>query len=122
MRLSGPLTLFFDLDPLVSLGTILATWALKPSLLISLAVMLMVLFMGRFFCGFICPLGALNHFFTQAVRKRPLSEKARLNRPTASQRLKYYFLILFLVSALFGSHQAGLLDPLSFLFRGLARD
>ena len=119
LRLSAPVSLFFDLDPLVSLGTMLSSWSLKPSLLISLAVLLGVLFMGRFFCGFICPLGALSQFFTWLGRKKRLPDKARLNQPGDSQRLKYYLLFFFLLAALLGSEQAGLLDPLSFLFRGL---
>ncbi|MFH1092147.1 MAG: 4Fe-4S dicluster domain-containing protein [Pseudomonadota bacterium] len=119
LRLSSPVTLFFDLDPLVSLGVILSTWTLKSSLLLSLAVILLVILLGRFFCGFVCPFGALHQLFTQAWQKRRLSEKSRLNRPGPSQRLKYYLLAFFLLAALLGSNQAGLLDPLSFLFRGL---
>ncbi|MBU2547757.1 MAG: 4Fe-4S dicluster domain-containing protein [Proteobacteria bacterium] len=119
LRLSAPVTWFFDLDPLVGLGTMLSTWALKPTLLISLAVLLAVLLMGRFFCGFVCPFGALHQFVTMVGRKKSLAEKTRLNQPDSSQHLKYYLLILFLAAALLGSDQAGLLDPLSFLYRGL---
>jgi len=119
LRLPAPVTFFFDLDPLVGLGTMISTWTLKPALILSLAVLLGVLVMGRFFCGFVCPFGALNHFFTQKPRRKNRAEKAGLNRPGPDRRVKYYLLLLFLLAALLGSNQTGLLDPISFLFRSL---
>ncbi len=119
LRLSAPVTFFFDLDPLAALGTMLSTWSLKPTLLISLAVLLAALVMGRIFCGFICPFGALHQFCTWLDRRRKKSVRAVLNQPSPSARWKYFLLLFFLGAALLGSHQAGWLDPLSFFFRGL---
>ena len=119
MRLSAPVSFFFELDPLAGLGTMVSTWTLKPALIISLIVLLAAVFLGRVFCGFACPFGAFNQLLTQAAPKRKLSEKAKLNRPGPGRRLKYYLLFFFLAAAALGSNQAGLLDPLSFFYRGL---
>lgn len=120
LRLSSPVSLFFDFDPLVGLSTMLSGWTLKPSLLISLAVLLGVIFLGRFFCGFICPFGAFNQVFVQTGRKDQLKDKAARNKPASGQKLKYYLLAFVLLAAVLGSNQSGLLDPISFMYRGLA--
>ncbi|MEW6263662.1 MAG: 4Fe-4S dicluster domain-containing protein [Thermodesulfobacteriota bacterium] len=119
LRLSGPISLFFDLDPLVSLGAMFSSWTLKPSLLLALAVLVPVLMLGRFFCGFVCPFGALNQVCSQAGRQGRLAEKTAANQPSLNQRYKYFILIFLLGAALLGSNQTGWLDPLAFLFRGL---
>ncbi|MEW5723131.1 MAG: 4Fe-4S dicluster domain-containing protein [Thermodesulfobacteriota bacterium] len=119
LRLSAPVSLFFDLDPLAAVGTMLSARTLKTSLALSLALLLTVMVLGRFFCGFICPFGAANHLFTQAGRRLKLARKIALNQPRPSRRIKYYLLVLLVLAAAAGSNQTGLLDPLSFLYRGL---
>lgn len=119
LRLSSPVTFFFDLDPLVSLGSMLATWSLKPPLILSLLVLLAVILMGQVFCGFVCPFGALNQLVNRFGAKRRSLDRTLRNQSRPSHRIKYYLLALCLLAALLGSNQTGLLDPLSFLFRGL---
>ena len=120
LRLSSPVTLFFDLDPLTAVGTMLSARALKPGLALSLAVLLPVLLVGRFFCGFICPFGALHQLMTHwGSKARKRSANDRLNRPGPAQKIKYALLFGLGAAALLGSNQFGLLDPLAFLFRGL---
>ena len=60
---SGGVNLFLQADPLAAAVNALATGALYRGLLWSLAILIPTLFLGRFFCGWICPLGTLNHFF-----------------------------------------------------------
>lgn len=120
LRLSAPIGLFFDLDPLVAIGTMLASWTLKPTLFISLAVLIATMLLGRFFCGFICPFGTLHQFFSWLGQRRRVAEREILNRPSPAHKLKYWLLIGFLGASLVGSDLAGLMDPFSLLFRGLA--
>jgi polyferredoxin len=63
IRLPYPVQLFFQLDPLVAISNALASRALYHGLVWSLVVLIPTFFLGRFFCGWVCPLGTLNHLF-----------------------------------------------------------
>ncbi|MBL8025389.1 MAG: 4Fe-4S binding protein, partial [Fibrobacteres bacterium] len=58
---------FLRLDPLVALVAVLASHTVAFSLVGALVILLLTIFLGRFFCGYICPLGTLidftNHLF-----------------------------------------------------------
>src|SRR5690349_15372804 len=56
IRLPYPVGLFFRLDPLVALSNALGSHALYRGLLASLVILIPTMFLGRFFCGWICPL------------------------------------------------------------------
>ena len=120
IRLPYPVSIFLQADPLVAISNALATRALYQGLLWSLVILLPTLFLGRFFCGWICPLGTLNHFFSswKSERKRGLA-RIQSNRYQRWQTLKYYILIAVLVAALFGSEILGILDPISLTVRSL---
>ena len=120
VRLPYPVSIFLQSDPLVSLANVLSTGALYKGLLWSLTIIIPTLFLGRFFCGWICPLGTLNHFFSnlKSERKRG-KQRIESNRYKRWQTLKYYFLIALLVSALFGSQFLFILDPISLTVRSL---
>ena len=63
IHLRAPVRLFFEWDPLVAVVNALAGHALYRGLLWSLLILVPTLFLGRFFCGWICPMGTLQHFF-----------------------------------------------------------
>ncbi len=121
IHLRYPVRWFLDFDPLLALTNALSARALYRGLLWALVIIIPTLFLGRFFCGWICPLGTLHHFFSdiRSERKRGRT-RLELNRYRRWQTLKYYLLIAFLLAALFGSGVAGLLDPLSLMLRSLA--
>ena len=73
IHLRAPVRLFFQLDPLVALTNALAGHALYRGLLWSLVILIPTLFLGRFFCGWICPMGTLQH----CVRQPALGNQAR---------------------------------------------
>ena len=104
---------FFHFDPLWLLMQPLAGKLLKAFLLALIPVVLTFIF-GRFFCGWVCPLGTLQQFFTWLKKSQPAS-KQRVNRPAL--RIKYFILIAVVVASLFGTQLAGWLDPFSFLTR-----
>ncbi|MBZ5515883.1 MAG: 4Fe-4S binding protein [Acidobacteriia bacterium] len=120
IRLPYPVNIFLQADPLAAIVNVLASRALYKGLLWSLVIIIPTLFLGRFFCGWICPLGTLNHFFSswKSEHKRG---RARIesNRYKRWQTLKYYILTAVLIAALLGSAIAGLFDPISFLVRSL---
>ena len=115
-----PINWFLSLDPLTALTTMLATGTLYSSLLWALAAVVLTAALGRFFCGFACPLGTLNQFTGWASRLGSVREdriKANANHPL--QGFKYLILAFFLVCAAFGSVQTGILDPLPLLHRSI---
>lgn len=120
LQLTSPVALFFQLDPLVMISNALASRALYHGLLWSLLILIPTFFLGRFFCGWICPLGTLNHFFgslkSESKRGKQLIES---NRYKSWQATKYYILLVVLVAALFGTGLVGWLDPFSVLTRSL---
>lgn len=120
IRLPYPVGLFFRLDPLVAISNALARHALYRGLLWSLVILIPTMFLGRFFCGWICPLGSIHHFFSsfRSDRKRG-KQLIESNRYKRWQTTKYYLLIVALVAALMGTGIVGWLDPFSFLVRSL---
>lgn len=120
-RLPYPVRWFLELDPLIALGSALASHALYRGLLWSLAILIPTLFLGRFFCGWICPLGTVHHWISGFRSKSKLgARRIESNRYQRWQELKYYLLGALLVAALLGSGIYGLLDPISLLVRSLA--
>lgn len=120
LRLLYPVNLFFRLDPLVALSNALASRALYHGLLWSLFILIPTIFLGRFFCGWICPLGSIHHFFggLKSERKRG-KQLIESNRYKRWQSTKYYLLVAGLVAAVVGSGIVGWLDPFSLLVRSL---
>src|SRR5271166_5108632 len=118
IHLRAPVRLFFELDPLVALVNALASHALYRGLLWSLLILLPTLFLGRFFCGWICPMGTLQHFVgnmpSEAKRGK---QRIEANRYKRWQTGKYVVLIAGLVAAFFGSAVIGWIDPFSLLVR-----
>jgi polyferredoxin/formate hydrogenlyase subunit 6/NADH:ubiquinone oxidoreductase subunit I len=114
-----------EIDPLISLATAITTHTVYKGLLWSLIILIPTVFVGRFFCNWMCPYGTLHQFvgwvFGGAKPRSHGATKPRReespNRYRASQRLKYYVLVAMLVAALFGTLQIGLLDPICLLYR-----
>ena len=113
-------TIFLLSDPLIAISNALASHALYRGLLWSLVILIPTFFLGRFFCGWICPLGSLNHFFSslKSEKKRGL-RLIDSNRYKPWQTLKYYVLAPLLVAAALGGAVLTVVDPISLLFRSL---
>jgi polyferredoxin len=121
LRLPYPVSIFLEADPLAAAANALASGALYRGLLWSLVIIVPTLLLGRFFCGWICPLGTLNHWVSSFKSEK--KRGARLiesNRYKRWQAWKYYLLIGVLASAVLGSGIAGWLDPISLTVRSLA--
>ncbi|MDD2582084.1 MAG: 4Fe-4S binding protein [Desulfuromonadaceae bacterium] len=110
--LNAAVNTFFRVDPLVLFSYLLAakswTWLLFPAVLMVLAT----LALGRFFCGWICPLGTILDLLTARIRKTGPVMALKGNT-------KYWLLLPLLFASLFNLNLAGLLDPIAILLRGL---
>ena len=95
-----PVNWLLELDPLVGLGTLLATRTLYSGLLWGLATVVLTIFLGRFFCGWLCPFGTLHQMVGYlGHRKRTRADKAILNRYRPGHSIKYWILTLLLSGA-----------------------
>ncbi|UCE23328.1 MAG: 4Fe-4S binding protein [Candidatus Zixiibacteriota bacterium] len=122
IRLPYPVSIALEFDPLAALATVLSSGTLYKGLLWSLVILIPTIFLGRFFCGWVCPLGSLNHWVSEIRSerlKRKGARKIESNRYKKYQRIKYYILLIFLAASLMGTLQIGLLDPLALLARSI---
>ena len=122
ITLPYPVSIGLQFDPLVALSTLIANGTIYKGLLWCLVILIPTIFLGRFFCGWVCPLGSVNHWVSEIPSerlKRKGKNKIESNRYKKYQRIKYYILFFFLAAAITGTLQTGLLDPLPLLARSL---
>jgi polyferredoxin len=95
-----PVNWLLQLDPLVALGTLLTTRTVYAGLLWALATVALTILLGRFFCGWVCPFGALHQFIGWLGRRRKKhAERVAMNQYRNGQAIKYYVLIAMLAAA-----------------------
>jgi len=120
IRIDHPTTFFFKINPLTFLTSLISGHKWIEGFGWALGIILLTVFLGRIFCGFICPFGTLHHL-TSTIKpalKGRRSIEANSKRP--SQRIKYFVLVMFILSAILGLNFAGVMDPISLLFRSLS--
>lgn len=112
-----PVNLFLNMSFLSGLSTIISQHHLGTGMIIGVVIAGLTLFLGRFFCAWICPMGTCQHFasfiFTNPDKKTRYLQNSFRN----SQKIKYIVLIAFLISAFFGIVLAGYFDPLALITR-----
>ena len=109
--------LFLEIDPLAAAASFLTSWTVYKGLILSLVIITGSLFLGRFFCSWICPMGIVNQIAGAVFNKLRVVDAIQLNAYRTFYRLKYYLLAAFVALAALGSLQTGLLDPISFITR-----
>jgi ferredoxin len=115
-----PVEAFLDIDPFIGLLVVLATGGVPGAVVLSGIVLASALLLGRAFCGWLCPFGAMHHGIAEAPPGRPAAKRIAANRPGRYQKIKYVVLVVSLVAALCGSALGGLLDPIALATRGVA--
>lgn len=108
--------IFLRLDPLVAAATTLAAHTLIALLWPALITIGLTLIFGRFFCGWVCPLGTLFDFTSWLLGKKRTPRQL----PARLKQLKYLLLFLLAASALFTLQLVYLFDPISLLIRAFA--
>ena len=111
-EINAAVNAFFRVNPLVLFSYLFAakswTWLLLPAVLMVAATLLL----GRFFCGWICPLGTILDLVTPRIGKSAPIKAFKGN-------IKYWLLLPLLSASLFNLNLSGLLDPIAILLRGL---
>lgn len=99
------------LSPLAMISNLLSSKVFLAWSSISLIILLSSLFIGRAWCGWLCPLGTLLDLFNFSNRKN------NIEPPQDLRKIKYGLLIVILMSALFGNLTFLVFDPLTIFYR-----
>jgi ferredoxin len=97
-------------DPLMALTTMVASRQIIAGFAPAIVTVLVTLALGRVWCGWICPLGAILNLFGPNGRTRV---------PERLRQAKYVLLLLILLPAFLGSLTLMFLDPLCVFVRAL---
>lgn len=111
-EISVALNSFFRADPLVTVSYILSAKTFTRLLLPGIIMIAASVLLGRFFCGWICPLGTILDLVTNKIKKTG-------SLAILKTRFKYYLLFSLLFTGLFNINLAGVLDPIAVLIRAL---
>lgn len=114
---SYPVKLFLNMSALSGLGTILSQHNLASGMILGFAIAAATLFVGRIFCGWICPMGACQDAGSFLFADKDRAVRAGKRSFAPAQRVKYAVLIVFAVSAGFGVMLSGFVDPLALITR-----
>jgi len=120
INIEWPVRFFFQLDPLVLFSSLLSGHHLIKGFWWAIVLLVATLFLGRVFCGFICPLGTIHHVVSWVKPTLKGDRMVRANQKSPGQRVKYFFLITIITGTLIGINFTGLMDPISILFRSIA--
>jgi len=103
---------FFRANPLVLVSYVLAVKGFTMLLLPALLMAIFTVILGRFFCGWICPLGTVIDLITRSI---PKSAPIRFLKGS----FRHYLLFTLLAIALFSVNVSGVFDPIAILVRAL---
>lgn len=112
----SPITVdfFFRADPLAVFSSFLSSREVVGALIpLAAIVLVLTVVLGRFFCGWFCPMGTLIDLSDRFLVRRTRRAAGAKGFP----QVKYYILVAVLVSALFSEQIAYFFDPFSILTR-----
>ncbi|MFH0762062.1 MAG: 4Fe-4S binding protein [Bacteroidota bacterium] len=109
---------FLLIDPLQYLILVTTTHKWISLLALSLIPLVLTLVFGRFFCGWICPMGSLQHFMSFLMK--PFRKTGNTVTGGSLWAVKYVVFIPVILFPVLELNLAGWLDPLSLLTRSLA--
>ena len=110
-----PADIYLRLDPLLGLNAVFAAREIIGRALWSLILIGATLIIGRFFCAYVCPMGALIDFLDLLFFRK--KKRQGLKAEESFRKIKFFLLIIFVTAALTGLSLAFLMDPLALLTR-----
>ncbi|MFH1846489.1 MAG: 4Fe-4S binding protein [Candidatus Omnitrophota bacterium] len=114
--ITASLKTVFSSNPNIIIFTSISSRIFLPGLIFSGLMLLLTLILGRFFCGWICPLGTVLDL-TGALNKRRIILKDSVNKKL--RKIKFLLLTVIFIYAIFGINIAWFFDPLGILARVL---
>jgi len=100
--------IIFKLDPLVLLIISLSEKLILAGIISSLIMLVLALFLGRFFCGWVCPLGSIIDFSGRDNKGVIFSD----NRNKSARKAKFVILGIIFFLAILGMQVVWVFDPL----------
>ncbi|MBU1147530.1 MAG: 4Fe-4S binding protein [Candidatus Omnitrophica bacterium] len=92
---------FFKINPLIMIFTSISERIILPGAIFAIVMLALTLVFGRFFCGWICPLGTIIDLCgVKALQKK------------AARSIKFYILGAIAVSSFLGIQIAWIFDPI----------
>ncbi|MBT7349653.1 4Fe-4S binding protein, partial [candidate division WWE3 bacterium] len=107
---NGTVDVFLRMSPLSAIGAMVAAKEFIVRYWPAFIVLVASVFFGRFFCGWICPLGTTLDVTDSLLKK----QRKRISyKIYDGKRLKYYILAFLLLGLFIGHQMVGWLDPIS---------
>jgi MauM/NapG family ferredoxin protein len=106
-----PINLFSRFDPLMAVVAMIGGRTFIANMIPALITIVATLLLGRFWCGWICPLGTVLDQYGPRVTDKI---------PSWFRNIKYFLLFAFLFAAIVGSLALMWLDPITIFVRPLA--
>jgi polyferredoxin len=113
LKIKIPVDLFLRADPLIALSAMLSARVWIGSFIWAVFVLALTMPLGRYFCGWICPLGTSLDVTSYVFKNRPGRSYRRL------RYLKYMILVFLLVGAVFSSQLFWTFDPIALFTRSV---
>lgn len=119
-----PPDIFLRFDPLISIVSIIVSRKFITQVLLGFITLLLTIVIGRFFCGWICPLGTILDVSSRIIKRyrgKSIPGKKQAIYPYSRfGYVKYVLLAIFFISALFSSSQLlWFIDPIVLITRSL---
>lgn len=110
--------IFFRSDPLLIISASVSSRSiLSNNFFPAVFLVILAIFFGRYFCGWICPLGTCIDTAALPVKSK---HKKREKLPERYFHIKYYLLLCLLILAIASMNLVGIFDPITITFRTLA--
>src|SRR4030043_735308 len=106
-----PADIYLRLDPLLGLNAVFAGREIIGRALWGLVTIGATLFVGRFFCAYVCPMGASIDFLDLLFFRK--KKRQNLKAESSLRKGKYFLLVIFIVAALTALSLAFLMAPMS---------
>lgn len=104
------------MDPLLLITQLHTAWMIPDWIWLPILVLLLTAFLGRVFCGWVCPLGGLLnlvYYASRLFRKENLVKITDIKLFLFLKQVKYRWLALFIVLAIAGFNIVSALTPLT---------
>jgi MauM/NapG family ferredoxin protein len=110
-----PADIYLRLDPLLGLNAIFAGREIIGRALWALVTIGATVVIARFFCAYVCPMGVSIDFLDFLLFRK--KKRQNLKAESSLRKIKYFLLVIFIITAITGLSLAFLMDPMSLLTR-----
>ena len=112
-----PPDIFLRISPLVALATTIAARSVFIAVIPALILLIVTVFFGRFFCGWICPLGTIIDAGDKLFKRK---KKIKVRESLRFRSWKFVLLTAVIVSSIFSVQLIWIFDPIALLTRTAA--